>query len=193
VVTADGQVRRLHAEDGCQLTGRLSRNKYAGQNAPTFFELCAVLNRASADPLEDRELLFRWATANAAMGNYDAHAKNVSVVYVSGERVRLAPAYDVVVTAVYEGLDRELALSYCGTTHPMALTPARLRDGAREFGLPAQRVLELADDVVRCVRDALSDVLEEVAREGGERAMLDKLERSVTATSTELATRLGLS
>ena len=32
------------------------------------------------------------------MGNYDGHAKNVSVVYVQAELVRLAPVYDVVVT-----------------------------------------------------------------------------------------------
>ena len=140
VVTTAGDVQRRHAEDGCQLTGRLSRNKYAHERAPTFQDLCAVLNRASASPLDDRELLFRWAVANAVMGNYDAHAKNVSVVYVSGERVRLAPAYDVVVTSVFEGLDREFALFFCGTTHPRALTPASLRVAAREFALPAARV-----------------------------------------------------
>lgn len=193
IVTEDGHVRRLHAEDGCQLTGRLSQNKYARQNAPTFAELCAVLNRASANPLEDREFLFRWAAANAAIGNYDAHAKNISVVYLSPERVRLAPAYDVVVTAVYEGLDREFALHFCGTTHPQALTRASLKIAAREFGLPAERVRELADDVVRLVQSKLPGVLEEVSRAGGASDVLDRLSGSVLHTSTEFADRLGLS
>jgi serine/threonine-protein kinase HipA len=192
VATEQRQVLRLHAEDGCQLTGRLSKNKYARQNAPTFSELCAVLNRASANPLDDRELLFRWATANAAMGNYDAHAKNVSVVYSTADRIRLAPAYDVVVTAVYEGLDREFALHFCGTTHPQALEPASLRVASREFGLPAGRLAELADDVVRLVRSRLADVLQEVSRLGGAPEMLDRLSRSVTQTSTEFAQHLGL-
>lgn len=192
VVTETGHVLRLHAEDGCQLTGRLSQNKYARQNAPTFSDLCAVLNRASANPLEDREFLFRWAAANAAMGNYDAHAKNISVVYMTADRVRLAPAYDVVVTAVYEGLDREFALHFCGTTHPPALTPASLRVAAREFGLPSERVTELADDVVRLVQSRLPDVLQEVSREGGAPEMLDKLSRSVQQTSIEFAERLGV-
>jgi len=191
--TAEGHVRRLHAEDGCQLTGRLSRSKYAKQNGPTYQELCAVLNRASANPLEDREFLFRWTMANAAMGNYDAHAKNVSVVYVSADRVRLAPAYDVVVTAVYEALDREFALHFCGTTLPQALTRASLRVAAREFSLPAARVAELADDVVRLVRSSLADVLQDVSHAGGAPDMLDTLGTSVLETSSALAARLGMS
>ena len=192
VVTPEGHVQRRHAEDGCQLTGRLSRNKYARLNAPTYLDLCAVLNRASANPLEDREFLFRWAVANAAMGNYDAHAKNISVVYVTPDRVRLAPAYDVVVTAVYEDLDRDFALHFCGTTLPQALTRASLRVAAREFSLPAARVTELANDVVQLVRSSLPDVLQQVSRTGGASQMLDKLSASVLETSSALAERLGM-
>lgn len=192
VVTAGGDVQRRHAEDGCQLTGRLSRNKYALERAPTFQELCAVLNRASTHPLEDRETLFRWAVANAAMGNYDAHAKNVSVVYVTTDRVRLAPAYDVVVTAVYDGFDREFALYFCGTTHPQALTPASLKIAAREFGLPEGSVTDLANEVVRLIQSRLPDVLQEVLREGGQPEMLEKLGTSVMQTSADFAKRLGL-
>lgn len=191
-VTADGQVHRRHAEDGCQLTGRLSRNKYSHLNAPTYQELCAVLTGASTNPLEDREQLFRWAMANAAMGNYDAHAKNVSVVYVSGDRVRLAPAYDVVVTGVYPALDRDFALHFCGTTHPQAMTSGSLRVAAREFSVPVVRVTELADDVLRRVRTRLPDVLEEVSRVGGAPAMLSTLSASVEETLRALAGRLGL-
>ncbi len=191
-VTPEGHVQRRHAEDGCQLTGRLSRNKYAKLNAPTYLDLCAVLNRASANPLQDRELLFRWAMANAAMGNYDAHAKNISVVYVSADRVRLAPAYDVVVTAVYENLDREFALHFCGTTLPQALTRASLRTAAREFSLPAALVTDLADDVVHRIRSGLPEVLQDVSRVGGAPQMLDKLSTSVRETASALAKRLGM-
>lgn len=68
-------------------------------------------------PLEDREMPFRWPVANAVIGNDDTHARNVSVVYVSADRVRLAKAYDVVVTAVYY-LDRS-GIHNIGT-HPRA-------------------------------------------------------------------------
>lgn len=192
VVATDGNVRRLHAEDGCQLTGHLSRQKYARQGAPTYQALAAVLNRASANPLDDREQLLRWAVANAAMGNYDAHAKNVSVVYVDANIVRLAPAYDVVVTAVYEGLDREFALYFGGTTLPQALTPASLTTAAREFGVAPAMAREMAEDVVQRVERALPEVLHDVARLGGESGMLERLDGVVRRTCVELGTRLGL-
>ncbi len=191
-VREDGQVRRLHAEDGCQVTGRASRAKYAGMGAPTYQDLVAVLQRWSANPLEDRENLYRWAVANAAMGNYDGHAKNLSVVYVAPDQVRLAPAYDVVVTAVYEHLDQSFALSFGGTTLPQALTNASLAAAAREFRLPRDRAAELASSVVTNVREALADVLSSVRADGGDQQMLERCDESVQRTSAELTGRLGL-
>jgi serine/threonine-protein kinase HipA len=115
---ADGTVHRLHAEDGCQLTGRAPRNKYAGAGGVTYQELVAVLRRYGAAPAADREQLLRWALANAAMGNCDAHAKNVSVTHDDAGLLHLAPAYDVVVTTLFPGLDRTRAPALGGTTHP---------------------------------------------------------------------------
>lgn len=67
VLNEDGSVVRHHAEDGCQLTGRTSLAKYAQGNGPAYAELVAVLNRHGLAPLEDVELLFRWAVANRAL------------------------------------------------------------------------------------------------------------------------------
>jgi serine/threonine-protein kinase HipA len=130
--------------------------------------------------------------ANAAIGNYDGHAKNVSFVYVSAETVRLAPAYDVVVTSLFDGLDRMLALSFGGTTHPNALTPRSLTVAAREFRMTPARAEEMAADVVRRVREALPPVLHAVAQDGGDPDMLDRLSRSVMTTAADLASRLGV-
>lgn len=186
------EVSRVHAEDGCQVTGRVSQNKYAGQRGPTFQEFAALLDRSGGAPLLDRETLFRWAMANAAIGNYDGHAKNVSFVYVSAETVRLAPAYDVVVTSVFSGLDQTLALSFGGTTHPNALTPRSLTVAAREFRMTPARAREMAGEVVRRVREALPDVLHAVAQDRGDPVILDRLSISVMATAGDLATRLGV-
>ncbi len=186
----DGRVKRLHAEDGCQISGRMSRNKYANENAPTFLELCAVLKRLSTNPLEDRETLFRWAMVNAAIGNYDAHAKNVSVVYLAGDRARLAPAYDVVITAAYEGIDKNFALHFCGTTHPHAMRKEGLAVASREFELSLARIKEITEDVFTRVRNGLSDALGDIVRLRGESDFLSQLERSVLSTSRELENRV---
>lgn len=191
VMRDDGSVTRLHAEDGCQLTGKLSKHKYAGTGGPTFAQLCAVLNRRSSDPLTDRQTLFRWAAANAAMGNYDGHAKNVSVVY-GPNGMRLAPAYDVVVTAVYGTLDKEFALHFGGTVHPQALQPASLLSAAREFSLSRELARELAADVVHRVRAHVNTAAHDASALGGDERALAALTESVQQTASELQARLGL-
>lgn len=188
----DGTVQRLHAEDGCQLTGRSPLNKYAGPRGVTYHDLVAVLRRFSAEPVQDREQLLRWALANAVMGNYDAHAKNVSVTYDEAGLMRLAPAYDVVVTTVFPGLDRTFALSFAGTVDPPALTPQCLRVAAREFDVTPVLVGEMASDVLGRVRAALPDALQAVQAMGGDPAVLAKLDVEVRATAEEFARRLGM-
>lgn len=188
----DGTVHRVHAEDGCQLTGRASRQKYAGPGGVTFHDVVAVLRRAAAQPAADREQLLRWAVANAVMGNYDAHAKNLSVLYDAEGTVRLAPAYDVVVTTLFAGLDQTFALAFGGTTHPAALTPQRLRSVAREFDVALPQVTVLAADVLERVRGALPSVLHAVLGLGGDAAVLERLDAAVTATADAFAARLGI-
>lgn len=189
-VQGGGAVRRLHAEDGCQLTGRVSRQKYAGQGAPTYQELVSVLERLSLNPLEDREHLFRWAVANVAMGNFDAHAKNLSVVYLQEDRVRLAPAYDVVVTGIYPEHDRSFGLTFAGAVRRHELTSGGLRKAAREFRLSAARALSLVDDVCAALREALDRVLHEVATGGGSQTVLEQVAVEVRAGVEELTERV---
>lgn len=191
-MSPDGTVHRVHAEDGCQLTGRLSRQKYAGPGGVTFHDVVAVLRRAAARPAADREQLLRWAVANAVMGNYDAHAKNLSVLYNPEGTVRLAPAYDVVVTTLFAGLDQTYALAFGGTTHPAALTPQRLRGVAREFDVTLPQVSALTADVLARVRGALTAVLHAVQALGGDAAVLERLDAAVTATADAFAARLNL-
>jgi serine/threonine-protein kinase HipA len=188
----DGTVHRVHAEDGCQLTGRVSRQKYAGAGGVTYHDLVAVLRRVGAQPASDREQLLRWAVANAVMGNYDAHAKNLSVLYDPAGTVRLAPAYDVVVTTLFAGLDQTLALAFGGTTHPAALTPQRLRSVAREFDVALPQVTALTVDVLARVREALPSALHSVRALGGDAAVVDRLSVAVTATADAFAARLAL-
>ncbi|MBI3568514.1 MAG: HipA domain-containing protein [Gemmatimonadetes bacterium] len=192
---ADGTeplVSRRHAEDGCQITGRTSRSKYATTGGPSYQELVAVLTRWSITALADREHLFRWAMVNAAIGNYDGHAKNLSVVYVGPAQLQLAPAYDVVITAIYPALDRTFGLGFGGTIHPRALTPRSLATAAREFRLTERRARDLAAEVITRLRVHQLDVMHAVHTLGGTPAALDAVQASVIATTDDLTTRLAL-
>lgn len=185
----DGRIRRLHAEDGCQLTGFVSINKYADPSGPTFQMLSAALNRYSGDAATDRERLLRWALANIVIGNRDAHAKNVSLLYDAQDTRRLAPAYDVVCTLAYPELDRTLPLALGGTRQVDAFnahTPVVI---AREFGLTAGFVREVLDDVVARIAGALDDVLQAVATQTGDQVTCDTLHRIVAVEAEALRTR----
>jgi serine/threonine-protein kinase HipA len=126
------------------------------------------------------------------MGNCDAHAKNVSVTHDDAGLLHLAPACDVVVTTLFPGLDRTLALAFGGTTQPAALTPHALKVAAREFDVAHAQVGAVAADVLARVRAALPGVLQSVHELGGERGVLDALESAVRETTKGFAKRLGL-
>lgn len=179
VLNDDGSVLRRHAEDGCQLTGRTSLAKYAQQGGPAYADLVAMLNRHGLSPLEDVELLFRWAVANLALGNRDAHAKNVSVLHVQPMTVRLAPAYDVVCTIAYPALDDELPLRFGGQLTVAALTPRALVKAAREFRLAPGRARDLTAAVCDGIAAALPDALHGVERIAGRHEILDRLDLTV--------------
>lgn len=182
----DGTVTRQHAEDGCQLTGRASLAKYAQQGGPTYADFIAALARYGADPLEDGERLFRWAVANLALGNRDAHAKNISVLHVEPMTIRLAPAYDVVCTLAYPDLDDVLPLRFGGQLTLAALTPGSLVKAAREFGLAPARARELTADVCDRISASVSTIVGDVERQVGEDAVLPRLEAAVRAQTALL-------
>ena len=188
----DGTVMRQHAEDGCQLTGRASVAKYAQRGGPTFADFIAALARYGADPLEDGERLFRWAVANLALGNRDAHAKNVSVLHIQPMTIRLAPAYDVVCTLAYPELDDVLPLRFGGQLALAALTPHSLVKAAREFRLAPARARELTADVCDRISASVSTILGDVERTVGEDDVLHRMEAAVR-TQTALVRKTLLS
>ena len=187
-----GGVTRLHAEDGCQLTGRRPQSKYAGGGGPTYAELVTILRKHSANPLADTETLFRWAVANLALGNRDAHAKNLSLLSRTPTERRLAPAYDVVCTMAYAALDDGLALRFGGQVKLDALRPDALPKAAREFGLTAAFARELVADVCDRLTAARLDALQLAATQAGEHPVLGAMDVVVHAlTALTRAKLLG--
>lgn len=190
VMASDGTIARLHAEDGCQLTGKVSQAKYAEYGAPTYAELIANLIRHSANPLEDGDILFRWAIANLAIGNRDAHAKNISIVYDTNDAIHLAPAYDVVCTLAYPAIDQRLPLSFGGQNRVAALSPHALKVAAKEFKLTPAHAAQLAEEVLNAVDAMLPDALHGAEQEAGRHDVLHVIARAITAESAVVRSRL---
>jgi serine/threonine-protein kinase HipA len=183
-------VTRLHAEDGCQVTGRTSRQKYASRGGPGYADLCAVLRRSGAAPAEDAERLLRWAVVNLALGNRDAHAKNVTLLHTPAG-VRLAPAYDVTCTLVYPDLDaNELPLRFGGQLLAHALSTHAVRVAAREFGVTPARAAAVARDCCERLAAAVDEVVHGVALLAGDVPTLGPLRQTLHASVRETRDRL---
>ncbi|AEI79989.1 hypothetical protein CNE_2c10200 [Cupriavidus necator N-1] len=92
---------RVHAEDGCQMLGRMPAKKYAG--IESYIQLVATLYRLSPSGVEHARQFFLRQAVNTLIGNSDAHLKNFSVTYHNGVLPELSPAYDIVCVAALPG------------------------------------------------------------------------------------------
>lgn len=101
---------KIAMEDMCQLTERLTEDKYKG----SYERIAKQIKAYSGAPLLDvnvfwQIVLFSWITGNA-----DMHLKNFSLFNPS-DSYQLAPAYDLVSTAMVMPDDtEELALTLAG-------------------------------------------------------------------------------
>lgn len=125
----EGRTVRLHQEDACQAlavdVGPAGAGKYEGHGGPGFADVARVLEVHSGDP-EQTGRLVEVATFTVAIGNADAHGKNLSFLLPAGGPVTLAPLYDVMSTVLY----REVAGPYGRV--PVSSELAMFVDGVRE-------------------------------------------------------------
>jgi serine/threonine-protein kinase HipA len=154
---------RVHQEDGCQATATPPGRKYEDQGGPALRGL-AMLLRNFGDPGDVTSLLRR-ATFNIAVGNADAHAKNISVLHdPDNPTIRLAPLYDVLSTISLEltdsagqpmQADTHLAQRIAGQADIRKVTAANLVDEAVTWGIrrraAAAVVAETLDRVVAAI------------------------------------------
>ncbi|MBU0654809.1 MAG: type II toxin-antitoxin system HipA family toxin [Gammaproteobacteria bacterium] len=114
----NGQVQRLHQLDFCQLAGVLPDQKYAKDGGPGLADIFGLIDRYAAVPGRDRLQVLDWVVFNYLIGNADAHAKNLAMLVGAGNRLQLAPLYDLLCTSVYPQLDTRMAMAIGGEYRP---------------------------------------------------------------------------
>lgn len=105
----DGTVVRLHQEDFCQALGILPEQKYESEGGPSLQQCFVLLKEHSIRPAADQKALLGWVAFNVLIGNADAHAKNLSILFTN-KGPRLAPFYDLLSTQVYPTLAERFAM-----------------------------------------------------------------------------------
>lgn len=101
---------KLHMEDMCQITERLTEHKYKG----SYEQIAKAVKKHSANPGLDITDFFELVLFSFLTGNNDMHLKNFSLLKRNSE-YNLCPAYDLVASElVVEGDNEDLALNLNG-------------------------------------------------------------------------------
>lgn len=101
----------LHMEDMCQLTDKMTEQKYRG----SMEQVGKAVLRYSSNPGFDALRLFELTLFCFLTGNADMHLKNFSLLYEADGIIRLAPAYDLLPTKLLMPQDQEeMALTLNG-------------------------------------------------------------------------------
>jgi len=103
--------KKIHMEDMCQLTEKLTEQKYKG----SYEQIAKAVLKYSANPVFDVINFYELVIFCFLTGNNDMHLKNFSLIKDNVQGYILSPAYDLVASElVVEGDDEELALNLNG-------------------------------------------------------------------------------
>lgn len=145
-VRSPAGVERIHQEDFCQALGLPPARKYEAEGGPGLETSFRLVDRLVATPAVDRARLLRWVIFNVLIGNADAHAKNLSILYRPHGAV-LAPFCDLLCTRIYPRIAARMAMKIGGQSafRPEASHWGRFaEDAGLSPGLVARTLAEMA-------------------------------------------------
>jgi serine/threonine-protein kinase HipA len=160
---------RLHQEDFSQALGISSAEKYEKNHSGYMRKIFEILRNYSGDPIADQMKLWDICVFNYLVGNTDNHIKNISLLYSEDlKSIRLAPAYDIVSTMIYESSTENMALSIGGVYCIYDITRESFEKEARNIGLGSKMAMKRFDLMVEKFPDALRKAADELKQQGFE-------------------------
>ena len=162
---------RLHQEDFSQAMGISSADKYEKRNAGYMRRMFEILRQYSSNPIADQQRLWDMIVFCYLLGNTDAHIKNFSLLYGKDLRsIRLAPAYDMVSTTVYESSTREMAFSIGSALSIDDITENSFIEASEEVHLGKRFAVGRYLYICNHFREALRDAAAELSEAGFSKA-----------------------
>jgi len=147
--------RRIHTEDFAQVFGLRPHRKYG---KISYDQVARLIKDVFPDSTRQLEKLIRRLVVNVLLGNADAHAKNISLIYENPTKPALAPAYDIVTTIAY-AKNTETGLNQGGEKDFYALDENAWRRFAASARLPEATVLVIVRETVGRANDAWPELL----------------------------------
>ncbi len=154
---------RIHQEDACQALGLdlealAGRAKYEADGGPSLRQIARLLQEWAADPREELLRLLDQVTFTVAIGDADAHGKNISVLHPEPGRIGLSPLYDTVPTGLWPNLRKRAAMSIGGAVDLPDVTLDDILNEARRWGLPERQGRQRVEGTLDRIADACRSV-----------------------------------
>lgn len=127
----------IHMEDFCQLSGKLTEQKYRG----SMEAIAKLIRKYSSNALFDLLTFFDVTLFSFLTGNGDMHLKNFSLIHNENGLITLTPAYDLLSTRIFiseKDDPDELALTLNGKKRK--LTRADFESFGKTCGLSSKQV-----------------------------------------------------
>lgn len=157
-VRSDGTVERIHQEDTAQALGLdtsdMNRKFQRGKALPSLKAVATLLRHGGQEP----DKLLAMTTFNLAVGNSDAHAKNISLIRHDDGTAELAPAYDVAMHAHHPGFSGVFAMDVSGGSQMARLTAGDLVQEALTWPLAPRRAHRAVRDTLAGLEEALATI-----------------------------------
>lgn len=145
-------------EDMAVLAGLSAKEKYRG----SYESIMRITQRYCSDEPISVFKTFERIALSALLKDGDAHLKNFGLLYSSPDAsITPSPVYDVVCTAIYPDLDRELALKM--NKSRVFPTPDALILFAEKFGIEKEQAMDCIERIEYAI-DSTIDELDQDAR-----------------------------
>jgi len=187
----DGELQRLHTEDGCQILGLAPTVKYeqgGNPRTPSLARIATMVRDVGADPALDLRALLQQVAFTVCVGNADLHARNLTVLHDRG--VRLAPMYDVAVTVSFSDVNRELGLRIGGAYHLDDVTGGHLLAEAATWKIGAKSARRAVETCCESVRAHVDEVADKIRDAGHTSDAFERSVQEIHRRTSHLATSL---
>ncbi len=182
-------VKRLHQEDFCQALALLPQNKYESEGGPSLTDCFRLLENQSSQPLQDRFRLLKWVIFNQLIGNTDAHAKNLSLLFIEGE-VILAPFYDLMCTRIYPKLTENAAMNIGGEKRLDWIWQRHWEQLSHDIGIKPKLVIETVKEFAAKIPKEALVIKNQFKEHGWAHPVLDQICELITLRCSKTFKRI---
>ncbi|MDM8550795.1 type II toxin-antitoxin system HipA family toxin [Desulfobacterales bacterium HSG2] len=171
-------ISRIHQEDFCQAMGYLPGQKYESEGGPGLSDCFSLLQKFGTQPIADRKHFIEWVIFNFLIGNADAHAKNISLLFRYG-KVCLAPFYDLMSTLVYPELSQKMSMKIGREGRYKWTRKRHWERFAKGIGVRPRIVFEIAESMADRLETESSDIAGAFVSQYGGEELVDKIRDTI--------------